>query len=214
VAKVFVKICGFMRPQDIVTAVEANVSMIGLNFYLRSPRYLTYSAALSLRKLIPKTVTAVGLYVDHPVEAMEQDALDLDLRAFQYYSDRPLHFPSLTPSIPAFRVRQASDLENIRVFIASSQEKPLAVLIDSYREGEMGGTGHKAPWDLLIGFDPGVPVILAGGLTPENVAEAVKLVRPWGVDVASGVESAPGIKDSGKIRRFIENAQAAAAGLP
>ncbi|MGL6074190.1 MAG: phosphoribosylanthranilate isomerase [Fimbriiglobus sp.] len=212
-AKVFVKICGFTRPQDIIAAVEANVSMIGLNFYSRSPRYLTFAAAQSLRKLIPQTVTAVGLYVDQAAEIMDQDAQDLHLRALQYYSHRPFSFQSLTPSIPAFRVRQASDLDGIRMFLAACIEKPLAVLIDSYVEGEMGGTGHKAPWDLLVDFDPGVPVILAGGLTPENVAEAVKLVRPWGVDVASGVESAPGIKDAGKMRLFIENAQAAAAGL-
>ena len=73
----------------------------------------------------------------------------------------------------------------------------------------MGGTGHRAPWELLVGFDPGVPVVLAGGLTPENVAEAVALVRPWGVDVASGVESAPGVKDQEKVARFVKNARGA-----
>ncbi len=78
----------------------------------------------------------------------------------------------------------------------------------------MGGTGHTAPWDLIAGFDPGVPVVLAGGLTPDNVAEAIRVVRPWGVDVASGVESSPGRKDPGKVRAFIQAARAAAAGLP
>ena len=77
----------------------------------------------------------------------------------------------------------------------------------------MGGTGHTAPWHLLTEFKPGVPLILAGGLTPDNVAAAIRQVRPWGVDVASGVESVPGVKDPGKVRAFIQNAQAAAAEL-
>ena len=77
--------------------------------------------------------------------------------------------------------------------------------------GEMGGTGHRAPWHLLAGFDPGVPVILAGGLTPENVAEAIRAVRPWGVDVASGVESAPGVKDPAKVEAFIRAVRAASS---
>ncbi|MGL6094989.1 MAG: phosphoribosylanthranilate isomerase, partial [Fimbriiglobus sp.] len=88
---------------------------------------------------------------------------------------------------------------------------PAAVLLDSFVAGEMGGTGHVAPWHLLAGFDPGVPVILAGGLTPDNVAAAVRLVRPWGVDVASGVETAPGRKDAGKVRAFVAAVTAAAA---
>jgi phosphoribosylanthranilate isomerase len=87
--------------------------------------------------------------------------------------------------------------------------QPAAVLLDSFVPGEMGGTGHRAPWHLLAGFDPGVPVILAGGLTPENVAEAIRVVRPWGVDVASGVESAPGVKDPGKVAAFVAAVRAA-----
>jgi phosphoribosylanthranilate isomerase len=87
------------------------------------------------------------------------------------------------------------------------------VLVDAHVEGQMGGTGRRAPWELLAGFDPGVPLILAGGLTPENVADAIRTVRPAGVDVASGVESEPGVKDADKVRRFIDNARDAAAGL-
>jgi phosphoribosylanthranilate isomerase len=90
---------------------------------------------------------------------------------------------------------------------------PAAVLVDARVPGQFGGTGKTAPWHLLADYRPGVPLILAGGLTPENVAEAVRTVRPYAVDVAGGVESAPGRKDPDKVRRFIANARAAAAGL-
>ena len=89
-----------------------------------------------------------------------------------------------------------------------------AVLADAWVPGQYGGTGHLAPWRLLADFRPGVPLILAGGLTPENVAEAVRIVRPYAVDVASGVESSPGRKDPDKMRRFIDHARAAAESLP
>jgi phosphoribosylanthranilate isomerase len=88
--------------------------------------------------------------------------------------------------------------------------RPAAVLLDGHVPGQYGGTGRAAPWELLAEFRPGVPVILAGGLTPENVAEAVRVVRPYGVDVAGGVEAAPGRKDPEKIRRFLANAREAA----
>jgi phosphoribosylanthranilate isomerase len=86
---------------------------------------------------------------------------------------------------------------------------PRAILIDGYQKGLLGGTGQTAPWELLANYRPDVPLILAGGLTPENVAEAVRVVRPYGIDVASGVESGPGLKDVDKIKRFIDNARSA-----
>ena len=91
--------------------------------------------------------------------------------------------------------------------------KPSAVLIDAHVDGQEGGTGQKAPWDLLADFKPCVPLILAGGLTPENVGEAIAAVRPWGVDVASGVEMSPGRKDPARVHRFVVNAREAAAKL-
>ena len=111
--------------------------------------------------------------------------------------------------LPAFRVKDRDGLEQIRHFVEVATalgRPPSAVLLDSFVDGQMGGTGHKAPWPLLAGFDLGVPIILAGGLTPDNVAEAISLVRPWGVDVASGVESAPGRKDPSKMAEFVRNA--------
>jgi phosphoribosylanthranilate isomerase len=111
-------------------------------------------------------------------------------------------------------VKDAAGLEHVRRFVETATKlgrPPSAVLVDSHVEGLMGGTGQAAPWELLHGFDPGVPLILAGGLTPENVAEAIALVRPWGVDVASGVEISPGVKDPEKLARFVKNARRAAS---
>src|SRR5205814_5109867 len=109
--------------------------------------------------------------------------------------------------IPAFSVADAASLTAITTYLdllASVGAAPAAILVDAHVPGLHGGTGQTAPWQLLADFRPGVPLILAGGLTPENVAEAIRIVRPYAVDVASGVESAPGKKDADKLRRFIE----------
>src|SRR5262249_40394795 len=118
--------------------------------------------------------------------------------------------------VPAFQVREAADLEAIRRYLEacrSADALPGAILVDGHAPGLVGGTGQRAPWELLADFRPGVPLILAGGLTPDNVAEAVRAVRPYAVDVASGVESSPGRKDADKVRRFVERAlEASCAG--
>lgn len=210
-----VKICGVTTPDDVRTVGEAGADAIGLNFYPKSPRYVEPHAALELLKAFPPFVAPVGVFVDTPPRQATALAFQLGLRGLQTYTDRPLG-ESVFPfaHVPAFRVKDADSLAAVTRFVeeaTSLGRRPAAVLIDSYVAGEMGGTGHKAPWHLLVGFDPGVPLILAGGLTPDNVAEAVQLVRPWGVDVASGVESAPGRKDPEKVRAFVKNARAAAS---
>ena len=205
--RVRVKICGVTTPADAVFAADCGADALGLNFYPKSPRFLTESAARAILAELTPFVAPVGVYVDVPfMEAFERDHW-LGLRALQIYSNDPEHLPAagVPCFIPAFRIRDAGDLLEVRNIVASF--RPAAVLLDSFVAGEMGGTGHRAPWELLAGFNPGVPVILAGGLTPDNVAEAIRLVRPWGVDVASGVESSPGVKDAGKVRAFVHNAR-------
>ena len=118
--------------------------------------------------------------------------------------------------IPAFPVGDAAGLARLTRHLDRCRalgRLPAAVLIDAHVPGRYGGTGQTAPWHLLADFDPGVPLLLAGGLTPDTVAEAVRVVRPWGVDVASGVESSPGRKDPEKVRRFLDRAREAAARL-
>src|SRR5205807_860785 len=110
--------------------------------------------------------------------------------------------------IPAFAVRDRDSLQKIADYLDQCRKLdrvPDAILVDAHVPGQYGGTGQTAPWNLLADFKPGVPLILAGGLTPENVADAIRIVKPYAVDVAGGVESAPGVKDPEKVRRFIEN---------
>jgi phosphoribosylanthranilate isomerase len=208
-----IKICGVTTPDDARMAAEAGADAIGLNFYPKSPRFVTPTQAAALVRALPAFTAPVGVFVGMPVRQVCAVAYQLGLRGVQTYDDQPLtEDPFPFAHVPAFRVKDAAGLGHVRKFVADATalgRRPAAVLIDSHVEGQVGGTGHKAPWELLIGFDPGVPVILAGGLTPENVAEAITLVRPWGVDVASGVESAPGRKDFEKIARFVKIARTA-----
>lgn len=208
-----IKICGVTTPADARFAADAGADAVGLNFYPKSPRYVAPQQAAALVRALPAFTAPVGVFVGMPMRQVCAVAFQLGLRGVQTYDDHPPEDdPFPFAHIPAFRVKDATGLEHVRKFVettAALGRKPAAVLLDSYVEGLLGGTGHRAPWGLLAGFDPGVPVVLAGGLTPENVAEAVALVRPWGVDVASGVESAPGIKDRAKVAHFVKNVRAA-----
>jgi phosphoribosylanthranilate isomerase len=203
-----IKICGVTTPGDARVAADAGADAVGLNFYPKSPRFVTPTQAAAIVRGLPAFTAPVGVFVAMPLRQVCAVAFQLGLRGIQTYDD---HAPSEDPfpfaHVPAFRVKDAAGLELVRRFVdaaAALGRRPAAVLIDSHVEGRMGGTGHTAPWDSLAGFDPGVPLILAGGLTPDNVAEAVARVRPWGVDVASGVESAPGRKDPTKVARFVK----------
>ncbi|MCE9561415.1 MAG: phosphoribosylanthranilate isomerase [Planctomycetes bacterium] len=208
-----IKICGVTTPEDARFAADAGADAIGLNFYPKSPRFVTPTQAATLVRVLPAFTAPVGVFVGMPLRQVCTVAFQLGLRGVQTYDERPPEedtFPFA--HVPAFRVKDAAGLEQIRKFVEAAtaeNRRPAAVLIDSFVAGEMGGTGHVAPWELLRGFDPGVPVILAGGLTPENVAEAIAVVRPWGIDVASGVESAPGKKDPDKVARFVKFARQA-----
>jgi len=208
-----VKICGVTTPADLKLCGDAGADAVGINFHPGSPRYVDPRAAPALLRHLPPFVDAVGVFVEQPLRQVYALSYQLGLRGVQWYGphlDRDDSFPFQL--IPAFRVRDVESLAEVRAAVATCLEagwKPAAVLLDSYVPGQHGGTGRTAPSELLIGFDPGVPVILAGGLTPENVAEAVRTVRPYGVDVASGVELAPGRKDPEKVRRFIDAARAA-----
>jgi phosphoribosylanthranilate isomerase len=207
-----VKICGVTTPDDARRAADAGADAVGLNFYPHSPRHVTPAQAAAVVRTLPPFTAPVGVFVGTPVRQVCAVAFQLGLRAVQTYDDQP---PDENPfpfaHVPAFRVKDAAGLDHVRRFVTAATaagRPPAAVLIDSHVEGQLGGTGHVAPWHLLAGFDPGAPIILAGGLTHENVAAAVAAVRPWGVDVASGVESAPGRKDPDKVARFVAAARA------
>lgn len=202
-----IKICGVTTPEDALAAREAGADLIGLNFSAQSVRRIDMDTARTISSVTLKWFNGLaGLFVEQTWEEIAEINRELKLAYCQFYT-HPWPLERFTPAglVPAFRVRSAEDVTNIRESIAASR-KPTMIVIDSFVAGAMGGTGHKAPWELLAGQDFGVPMILAGGLTPENVAEAIRTVRPWGVDVASGVESSPGRKCSEKMKAFVRAA--------
>jgi phosphoribosylanthranilate isomerase len=212
-----VKICGVTTPDDVAACAAAGADAVGVNFHPGSRRYVDPRSSRPLLRSIPPLMAGVGVFVGLPIRQVTAMAYQLGLRGVQCHGPPPEPADAFPFSlVAAFRVRNRQSLSEIDAYLAACRAAghlPAAVLLDAYVEGQEGGTGRTAPWDLIAGYEPGVPVILAGGLTPENVAEAVRTVRPAGVDVASGVESAPGPKDPDRVRAFVANARAAAAGL-
>jgi phosphoribosylanthranilate isomerase len=208
-----IKICGITTAADAAEAARRGADAIGLNFYEKSPRHVDPANVPEILRVLPPFVEPVGVYVGLRLGAMAEHASRLGLRSVQWHgdnADREAGSPPLHRLIAAFAVRERSDLEAISRYLDACRQSgglPTAVLIDAQAPGQYGGTGKTAPWHLLADFRPDIPVILAGGLTPDNVAEAIRIVRPYGVDVASGVEARPGIKDADKVRRFIEKAR-------
>ncbi len=201
-----VKICGVTTPAAAAHAVGCGADAVGLNFVPASPRFLTPGAAAGIVAALGPYCAPVGVFAGWGDVGRVADRLGL--RAVQTYDTTPpgARFDPAAHVLAA-RIASAADVAALRELVRAVS--PAAVLVDAYHPGALGGTGKLAPWDVLAGFDPGVPVILAGGLTPDNVADAIRAVRPWGVDVASGVESAPGVKDPGKVRAFVAAARAA-----
>jgi phosphoribosylanthranilate isomerase len=211
-----VKICGVTSEADARAAARFGADAIGLNFYDGSPRHIDPRVVPAILTSLPPFVEPVGIYVGLRLAQMAEQARHFGLRSIQWHGDNADREPGCPEGfrlIAAFAIRTAADLETITRYLSACRElgqSPAAVLVDAGAPGQYGGTGRTAPWDLLANFDCGLPLILAGGLTPDNVAEAVRLVRPYGVDVASGVESRPGVKDLDTMQRFIAAAREAA----
>lgn len=199
-----VKICGLTNADDARAAVDAGATVIGLNFYPPSPRYVDLEAAERIVKVIPKDVWTVGVFVDADRAAVQRvvDAVGLDAVQFHGNEGPEQCAGWNTKVIKVIRMRDVSSLATVGSYSTDY------VLIDAYVEGIPGGTGRTVAWDRVSGVPAG-RLFLAGGLTPDNVAEAVRVVRPFAVDVASGVERAPGIKDAQLMKRFVSNAQSA-----
>jgi phosphoribosylanthranilate isomerase len=210
-----IKICGVTSESDARTAAALGADAVGLNFAPESPRRIDAQTALSILRALPPFCEAVGVFVNRPLKSIYQDLQQLGrLLTIQWHGQgRELADTFPFKLIAAFPVRDQGSLDEINRYLDMARgmgQPPAAILLDGHAAGQHGGTGQRAPWELLANFRPGVPVLLAGGLTPDNVEEAVALVRPWGVDVASGVEKNPGQKDSEKVRRFIKRARNAA----
>jgi phosphoribosylanthranilate isomerase len=211
-----IKICGVTTAADARAAADLGADAVGLNFYPHSPRYVEPVDAYHILRELPPFIEPVGVFVNEPLRDIYLRLQTLRrIHCIQWHgSNREVSDVYPFHMIAAFSVADANALLTVRRYLDTCKAltaAPSALLLDGHVPGQHGGTGQTAPWDLLASFCPEVPVILAGGLTPENVAEAVRIVRPWGVDVASGVEHSPGHKDMDKMRRFIDAAREAAA---
>jgi phosphoribosylanthranilate isomerase len=196
-----IKICGITNLADARLAVELGADALGFVFYHKSPRYIKVPAAANICNRLPPFVTKVGVFVDELEYEIERALNDCLLTALQFHGEEPPGFCSKFPakSIKAIRVR---DENSVR---AAAEYDVDALLLDTYTESERGGTGKTFDWFLAVkAKEIGPPIILSGGLTTVNVQEAIRKVRPYAVDVSSGVEREPGRKDPEKLRRFIE----------
>ena len=206
-ARLKVKICGVTRLEDALAAVRLGADALGFNFWPRSKRYVSPADARAIVRRLPPLVTAVGVFVD--------PTRDEVLRAFdatgvvmaQLHGDET---PELCASLP-LPVLKAIRVADARSLAALASYEVRGFVLDAPSAG-YGGSGKTFDWSLVAEVAREMPVVLAGGLGPENVAAAVRTVRPWAVDVASGVESAPGVKDEEKMRLFIDAAHGADGG--
>lgn len=215
-----IKICGITNVDDALTAARAGADAVGLNFYPKSRRGIDAETAGRIVASLPHGISKVGLFVNADVDDVIRrfDGLGLDL--IQLHGDEPPGYLAQLGGRPVMRAfRPGPDgLEPLRRYLADCRRlgcTPRMVLIDALVPGRYGGTGQVADWQLLTayheaaGTHPSPPLVLAGGLTPGNVAEAVATVRPAAVDAASGVESSPGRKDPAAVEAFVRAARTA-----
>jgi phosphoribosylanthranilate isomerase len=201
-----VKICGITNLADALAAIEAGADALGLNFYEKSPRHVSIKSAAEISKQMPPFIMRAGVFVNADEDLVTRAIAECSLSLLQFHGDEPPEFCTQfgLMSMKAFRIRDVESLKEIPNYPTD------AYLLDAYSPDARGGTGEKFNWDLAIEAQKfGKPIFLAGGLTPENVADAVRKVKPFGVDVSSGVESAPGKKDHARVRAFIQAVRAA-----
>lgn len=203
-----VKICGITSAADAQAAIEAGANLIGFNFYPKSPRHISEDQAAEIRSKLPKKVKAVGIFVNRlPADVITLRNL-LGLDAVQLHGDEPpemvAEIAPVVPVIKAFRVEPEFPITTLDEY-----SQAFAFLFDAAHTDQYGGTGRTTDWDVAHRASLKHRIILAGGLKVENVAAAVRIVRPYGIDVASGVESSPGKKDHELLREFIKEVRRA-----
>lgn len=205
--RVRIKVCGMTRLEDALTASRLGVDAVGLVFHPRSPRYIGIEQARTLAAGLPAFVTVTALFLDPSVEQVRQVVDNVRVELLQFHGGEPAEFCRSfnRPYVKAVPMGSHADvLEYTRRHAGAA-----ALLLDSHSAGQSGGTGVSFDWNSLPKLD-GPPVILAGGLNPSNVASAIRIVRPYGVDVSSGVETKPGIKDEAKMAAFVREVNDAA----
>ena len=208
----WIKICGITTVEDATTVVRAGANAIGLNFYEASQRYITPDQARLIANTVSKDVDVVGVFVNDPPQHVAHLAQEAGLTAVQFHGDQTRseieqfqHLCPQTPIIRAFRIGSTTTSFRTQWREYAILPRPLtAALVDAWSADQYGGTGRTVNLDFLRGHQQLTSrLILAGGLTPDNVGDAISRVRPWGVDTASGVETSPGVKSAELIERYV-----------
>jgi phosphoribosylanthranilate isomerase len=198
-----VKICGITSAEDAKMVVAAGVDALGLVFYEKSPRHITVSQAAEISQLVPAFVSCVALFKDADEAFIRSVLQQVEVDLIQFHGSENADFCEQfdRPYIKALGMKGPQS--NVDYLITSTQQyhSAKALLLDGHLPGQAGGTGESFDWSSIVAVEK--PVVLAGGLTPENISQAIKAVRPFAVDVSSGVERSPGIKDKEKVARFM-----------
>jgi phosphoribosylanthranilate isomerase len=200
----FVKVCGITRVIDALHAVEQGATAIGFVLWPQSPRAVSVERAAEIIKTLPSHVMTVGVFVDEPIDRIRAVAERTRLTAVQLHGEEPPAYADALdwPVIRAVSIDQIDEA-------SEAWPEETTLLLDNIDPVRRGGTGAVVDWTQAAGIAQKRRVVLAGGLTPDNVASAIRAVRPFGVDVSSGIESAPGVKDFDKVTQFIANARLA-----
>ena len=204
---VIVKICGMTNRADALQAAEAGADAVGFIFYRQSPRSVSIETAAPIAKALPAFIVKVGVFVDAEEELVYRAIAECQLNLLQFHGNETPEYCRQfgLMSMKAFRMRDTKSLQDLPAYPTD------AWLLDAHAADKLGGSGERFNWDLAVEAQKfGRPIFLAGGLVPENVGEAISRVHPYGVDVSSGVEAAPGKKDPAKVRAFIQAAKKAA----
>lgn len=201
-SRIRIKICGIKEPAHARVAAEAGADAIGLVFHPASPRFVTPAQAAAVAAVLPPFVTAVGLFVNHDAGQVRETLAAVPLGLLQFHGDEPPEFCEQfgVPYVRAVRMEEGTDL----VEYAHRFKRARALLVDAHVPGQPGGTGRSFDWSLIPRELP-IPIILSGGLDMANVGRAVREVKPWAVDVSSGVEASRGTKDPARIVEFIRS---------
>jgi phosphoribosylanthranilate isomerase len=198
-----VKICGITNLEDALMAIEAGADALGFVFYDKSPRCIASEEAAAIAKVLPPFITTVGLFVNADSDFVNTTVERCLLDRVQLHGDESPEFCSriVRPVVKVFRIKGEASLGPMKNYHVCG------FLLDAYSPDAYGGTGMTFNWEIAKTAKQCGPIILAGGLTPDNVRQAVEAVNPYAVDVSSGVEASPGRKDAGKVREFIQNAK-------
>lgn len=202
--KVRVKICGITNLYDALAAVDFGADALGFVFFSKSPRCISYNKAAEIIRKLPSFITTVGVFVNEKIENIEKAIYSTGIDVVQLHGDEPPEMCNLSRRIiKAIRVKSLESLDPL----INYKDKVSAFLLDTFTPNVFGGSGQIFNWDIAIDAKPFGRIILSGGLTTDNIVEAIRRVKPYGVDVSSSIESEKGKKDHKKMKLFIEKAK-------